>query len=654
MEPRVPARPTNSTPRKPSRRAWRGPLALVLGALLIAACREQGAPTGAGAAPLYRISGKVLKADADDHSGIRVYAPGTSYAAYTDQKGNFLIAGVPPGAYQIQAEHEAYQPLRLGDVALTAGVADANQPFVLKTQTLKPKPTLEEEAEQILSSIMGQALLEDRATSVSGIVVSVANTDFRTVTDAQGQYQILRLSPGRYTLVFEHPGYLTQRVPVMLESGDLVFEKPVILRRAPAAAGQGRVITGNVQFLDAIGQPVAPVGSALVYLDGTARMTVPGLDGAFRFDNLPPARYIVTAVAPEIAARDQAIADLTQTDQAAVTLALQVGEAPTTVPAAGAVSGRVVKDDPQDPLVGILVGLVELGATALTDPTGNYTFANAPPGTYTLVAQAEGYLTGALEEVVIPEGQSVQAAELLLLKRRDFPRVLDTSPAPGERSVLIRETVPLTVRFNKQMRPESLKAAFSITPPVAFTLYAGREHPQSNFDLLYVELFGYGAGRSLHYNTPYTVTITPAAADFEGLHMPEPFRFTFRTGPAAVTGSNPPNGAEDVFVDAQARRVAVFFNARLDPRSLQRSTVRVRPDPPTAVQSMVVPNVTTGWSQMQLSANWQPGTAYTVTIGSGLRTPDGSPIRNLPYTFRFTTSAGITLDQRPSRVVPSR
>jgi len=596
----------------------------------------------------FKIQGKVLKPDSADHSGILVYCAGTSYLAYTDEQGRYTISGVPEGKYRVLSQHSDYKPLFLGEVSLAQGVADPSVPVSLPPKTLERKLTPREQAERILCSVMGQALLSDQPTA-EGIVVRAVGTDFRTVTGADGSYQLLRLDPGQYTLVFEKPGYKSRRLPIRLVSGDLVFPEPIVLERLKPKEPE-RILTGTVTLLDPEGNPMDDYSGVLVYLEGTTRVALPGPGGAFKFDNLSPARYVVTAMAPGFFSRDRVEADLTDAAKVEVSLTLQSLEQPTSAPAT--LTGRVLKDDPADTLIGTLVGLVEIGATVMTDAGGNYVFSDIPPGTYTLVAQADGYLPGAIEGLDVPEGKEVRAPDLTLEKRLDYPRVIFTSPADGESGVIVRDIVPVTIRFSKKMHPESLRAAFSIQPPVDYRLYAGREHSLSDFDRLYIELLGYGGANPLHFGTRYTITIGTAARDFENLALQEPYRFSFQTAGASIIATRPPDGAKDVYVDPALYRVAIFFNAPLDPKTVTPNKLRISPSLGSNVELQLINDPGSGWSHILVSALWRRGVRYRVTVSGNIRTADGSRISNLPYTFSFTTARGRAMEAPPGRIRP--
>lgn len=625
-------------------------LALALAALSCRPGRQASGPERPAEPVAYRISGTVLKADSKDHSGILVFCAGTSYLAYSDSRGSYTLTGVPPGSYRVQAQHSDYQPAFIGDAALTEGVADPAVPALLPDKTLQPKFSPAQQAERILCSIMGVARLKDQP-SAEGIVVRAVGTDFRTVTDVSGSYQLLRLDPEQYTIVFEKAGYREQRMPARLISGDLVFPDPIVLEPLVERPG-GRVLAGSVALLDPKGQRINDYSNVLVYLEGSTQMTPPGPGGLFRFEGLAPARYGVAALGVAFVGRDREDVDLTAGDVTTVALTLRSGEAATSAP--GALAGRILKDDPRDSLVGTMVGLTEIGITLMTDARGGYSFPGVPPGTYTLVAQTEGYFPGLLEQVNISEGQTAQAADLTLEKRRDYPRVLFTAPANGDRNLVIRDIVPVTIRFSKKMRAESLRAALSIEPRVGFRLFTGRDHPQSDYDRLYIELLGFGTEAPLHFDAEYAVTVSTAASDDEDLHLQQPYRFSFRTGRASIVATRPDDGATRVFLDSALFRVGISCNARLDPKTVTADKIRIRPSLGNAPQVNLVNSPASGWSEITIAATWERGVRYTVSVSSGIRTFDGSPISNLPYTFSFTTDAGRPIDFAPGARVPAR
>lgn len=66
-----------------------------------------------GTTPLEKLTairGKVLLEGASDSSGILVYVPGTSYTAFTDSSGQFVMTNIPEGTHELKFEKDGYDP----------------------------------------------------------------------------------------------------------------------------------------------------------------------------------------------------------------------------------------------------------------------------------------------------------------------------------------------------------------------------------------------------------------------------------------------------------------------------------------------------------------------------------------------------------------
>jgi N-acetylneuraminic acid mutarotase len=80
------------------------------------------------------ISG-VVAFDAADMGGTHVYIPGTSFGAWTDSQGRFVMSGVPSGVYTVYFSRDGYITVVANDVVVWPG-----QNRVLPTQTLALSP----------------------------------------------------------------------------------------------------------------------------------------------------------------------------------------------------------------------------------------------------------------------------------------------------------------------------------------------------------------------------------------------------------------------------------------------------------------------------------------------------------------------------------
>jgi hypothetical protein len=232
---------------------------------------------------------------------------------------------------------------------------------------------------------------------------------------------------------------------------------------------------------------------------------------------------------------------------------------------------------------------------------------------------------------------------MLLEQIRDYPTVISIAPADNARDVVVRREIPVTVRFSKKMKPDSLRKAIKIEPAVNYTVYAGKERGDTDYDLVRVILAGAGGDPVARFKTSYTITIDENAEDVEGLTLQEPFSASFRTGAAAVIATRPVDDERQVPV-GMAEPIEIFFNASMDPTSLGADCLRIRPaitSGAPVVSSRTDPQ--TGWTRMLIQSDWQPDTRYEVTILKQARTNRREGLENTPYTFRFQTARMVVL-----------
>lgn len=173
-----------------------------------------------------------------------------------------------------------------------------------------------------------------------------------------------------------------------------------------------------------------------------------------------------------------------------------------------------------------------------------------------------------------------------------------------------------TIRFNAPIDTGSAKGSFSISPPVAGNTYVYFgdwgfywSPPSDNF---------------LASETRYTATIAASVKDVNGDQMTSPYSFSFTTAAYGVTGVYPTgNGV------STTSSISVYCNFLVDSTSII---------PSFSINPSVSRNLTYGGSSFTFtpSTSLAANTTYTVTISTGLRAKNGTPMKN-PYTFSFTT-----------------
>jgi hypothetical protein len=84
-----------------------------------------------------KIAGKVTdEATGQPLAGANVLVEGTSYGAATDAEGNFIILGVPMGAYTVRSEFIGYRPMRISGARVSSRLTTTTD-FALSSEALE-------------------------------------------------------------------------------------------------------------------------------------------------------------------------------------------------------------------------------------------------------------------------------------------------------------------------------------------------------------------------------------------------------------------------------------------------------------------------------------------------------------------------------------
>lgn len=601
--------------------------------------QDQTGPEAANAPA--RISGQVLLQGQDSSGGVQVYIPGTSLIAFSDNAGRFAMKDVPAGRHEVMARAEGFAQAALGPVTVEPGQQYNLQPVTLVSKSPAPTPT---PAQQELGSLRGTVALAGQTTGTAAGVdwsrcaVALEKTPYRTTCAPDGTFLLWNLPPDQYVLTARMEGFEPVSTNVRVLPGPEPTTAELRLARAVPATTGDRAIRGGVQLIGPTGQPATDYDKIIVQLANLpGQIARPNAQGAFALTGLAPGRYTVTATGQGYQPPTPVDVDLTSLPEIEITLTMNA--AATTTNTTARLRGVAVKNvEGETDMSGINVALAGTALIATTDAAGRYEIPNVPPGSYTMIAQADGFETAQQGPIELEAGQTLEAEGLLLEPELDRPVVLETTPANGARNVLIRREIPITIRFSKKMQPESLRQAVRIDPPVAFRVFVGREQPDLDFDLVRVVLAGAIDQPVARFRTRYTLTISDQASDFEGLTLEEPFSMSFTTGNPAVVTTIPANNERSAGVLSPASPVAIYFNAAMDYTTLNIEAISLRPALQQLPNLSIQDDPVTGWTRLYISAIWQPDTEYRITVNRRPRTVGQDALENTPYTFRFRTS----------------
>ncbi|WP_179107331.1 carboxypeptidase regulatory-like domain-containing protein [Sediminibacillus massiliensis] len=212
---------------------------------------------------------------------------------------------------------------------------------------------------------------------IAGALVNVTNNIGALITtaltDSNGMFTVVGLAPGQYTLNVFAPNFQNGVIGALVLAGQTTPVEIALVPNPGAIAGSVTPIVPNttIQLRDANG---------LLVDSATAND-----DGSFSFNHLAPGIYIVSASSPNYS-----------TAQAGVTVeADQTSTVSLTMVANPASVTGIVRDDQGNPVVNATVEIFDLNGTLIaigfTDAGGNYTVGNLPSGSFTIVANAQGY-----------------------------------------------------------------------------------------------------------------------------------------------------------------------------------------------------------------------------------------------------------------------
>lgn len=625
---------------------------LVLVSLILAACsgKGEGDPAVPDATPTApppdvpaQIEGSVRLEGRADSSGVQVFIPGSSYLSMTDGDGRFSLESVRPGSFSILAQYPGYSTSKLGDVQIppsrTLNVITLESAVLHKAQA-----DISPGGQELFGRILGRVTLaRDDGPSVSspaGTTVEVVGTPMRTFCDAEGAFYLWNLSPGRYELLAYRDGYAEAGVIAVIGTEAEPVRVEIVLEPIARPRGLGQ-IAGTVRMFDALGAATGGYQYVQVEIAELAgQKTIPDMNGRFSFEDLPLGRYTLFAQATGFSSDGGVDIDLSNGDVLGAELVLRkiVDELTPSIVFGLAVKGSANGAAGRGDMSGISVALAGTSINSITGPDGRYRFTNVAPGTYRVIAQAEGFKPLTIEDVEVRPGEELEMEDIFLEPDLIYPEVVETHPADGASDIQVAFEIPIMIRFNKKMRPGSLRDAITISPEVEFTVFAGKEHQSTDFDLARISIDGSSRQTRVRYNTLHHVRISTDAEDYEGLRMREPYEFTFRTATPGVWETYPAGDATGVLL-TPTRSVVIRFNGRIDPDSIGRRDVRIRPSLIGIPTLQIVDNIKTGWTELTIQALWEPDTEYKVTLSRGIRTMTGQRLSNTPYTFEFKTTA---------------
>jgi hypothetical protein len=404
----------------------------------------------------------------------------------------------------------------------------------------------------------------------------------------------------------------------------------------PSEEPASRTIVGFVALLGGGGELVDEYEKVLVVLEGTDHAAAPDAEGYFQFTDLEPGIHRLSARAEGYRAPRAIEVDLTVESLHEATLFLE--SSALDRPGQGVITGSVELEDDGD-VRGVTVGVAGTSMTALTDGSGRFTIDRVPVGTVVLIAQSPGYEVLELDGVSVAADETTDVGTLRLVHGRETPRVIAMDPPDGTSGVLVEPEIPIFVRFSEPMDIASVREALGLEPRVPHVALMGREHPETDHDLMLILVPGGQTG--VDFNERVRVTIGTGAQSVEGVAMAQPYRGELRMGEPSLYSSSPRDGERAHPFDTP---ITLRFNAPLRAEEID-TAFSFSPTPPTEPLYQFETDPETGWTTVRIQVRLAPDREYTLRIGRKLRTVSGHRMGGR-REIRFRSAPDIVIDHR--------
>jgi hypothetical protein len=327
------------------------------------------------------LAGRVVDKRGNPIADAQLWARATdesnTFFATSDEYGKFDFGGMPPGDYNVIAQHEEEASRRLPDSTSVFRTGRRDLTIVLPA----------------LATITGRVVLDGAPVTYFGVIVTKTpdrrySESTATVNDDRGVFAQKDIAPGTWSVIVLGPGFATKTIDrVVVDEGRTTDLGTITVER-------GRIVRGRVT--DANGRPVPDAlvvaGESLFSLannrvdqrsqgDTSARTDA---DGRYELVGLPDEELKIVARTP----RARSVERTLGTTETVVDLVLEE---------VGSVVGHVA--NVRTSQVGVVLSLA--GEDVFTygpryhgdiDRAGDFRVENVPPGRYTVRVLGENTL----------------------------------------------------------------------------------------------------------------------------------------------------------------------------------------------------------------------------------------------------------------------
>jgi len=307
------------------------------------------------------ISGTIIDSESlTPIEGAIIRLIGTEYNATTGEDGTYLITDIYPGIYEVNARANEYFPETKLDMEVISGETNV----------------IDFSLNRIPGIISGIVLDSRNSNPIVGAIVTLEGTIYTATSGEDGNYLITDIYPGIYEITASSENYYpetkTNQEVISGETSIIDFA----LEPLPGTIS-GTII--NSEFL-------YPIEGAIITIEGTTHSTQSATDGTFLIENIVPGIYDLTATADTY--YPKTISGRVVISEQITIVNFSLDKIPT-----GTISGTVIDSETLNPLENVEITVEGTQYSTSTNSNGNYLIENIAIGTYSIIANANGYYT---------------------------------------------------------------------------------------------------------------------------------------------------------------------------------------------------------------------------------------------------------------------
>ncbi len=208
--------------------------------------------------------------------------------ATTNADGTYMIPNLDAGSYSLNASLEGFASVTTSDIVVESGVHTTGIDF-----QLTEKPT------RLYGVVKAGTFL------IPGVLITIVGTSFMTNSSIDGEYEILNLTAGTYTVVASREGYNTNTTSVTIARGGEKLLN-IALQGLPGSLS-GKVISSETS------QPISGIKITITSLI-VQRETVTNIYGEFEFTGMNAGNYTITFVLEGYKSKELGPIKLTQNE----------------------------------------------------------------------------------------------------------------------------------------------------------------------------------------------------------------------------------------------------------------------------------------------------------------------------------------------------